>query len=67
MKYKLDFYTEYNQFYVQDKLSWGGTASASFWTDEAYHDRLAMEEGIVGVGTECYGPIKGELEILQTA
>lgn len=67
MKYKLDFYTAYNQFYVQDKLSTGRTDSASFWTAEAYHDRLAMEEGIVGIGTECYGPIKGELEILQVA
>lgn len=41
------------------------TESNSFWTKDAHNDRLAMEQGIVGVGTESYGEIKGELEILE--
>jgi hypothetical protein len=37
-----------------------------FWTDNAYDDRLAIENRILGVGTECYGPVKGELELLTS-
>ncbi|QXV67371.1 hypothetical protein INP83_09870 [Mucilaginibacter sp. 21P] len=65
MVHPLDFYTQYSQFYVSDKDTLGDTSSDKFWTDDAFSDRLAMEEGIIGVGTECYGPIKGELEILE--
>jgi hypothetical protein len=64
MKYPFNFYTSYHQFYIVDKGSEGNTASSTFWTDNAYNDRLAIENGILGVGTECYGPVKGELELL---
>ncbi|QEM09466.1 hypothetical protein [Mucilaginibacter rubeus] len=67
MKYPLDFYTSYNQFYVYDESSPGQTDSASFCTNEAYEDRLAIEDGVLGIRTECYGPVKAELEILETA
>ena len=66
MTYKLNFYTQYNQFYIADKSSPKNTGSRDFWTDEAYETRLAMGEGVLGVGTECYGPVKGELDILDT-
>ena len=66
MKFPLDFYTSYSQFYIYDKDSEGGTGSVIFWTDDAFNDRLAIEEGVLGVETECYGPVKGELEILST-
>ncbi len=65
MKYKLDFYTAYKQFYLSDKTSSQDTDSSCFWTTEANNDRLAIEEGILRVGTECYGPVKGELNILN--
>jgi hypothetical protein len=65
MNYPLNFYTSYSQFYICDKNKTGNTGSDSFWTDDAFNDRLAIESGILGVGTECYGPIKGELEILS--
>ncbi len=61
MNYKLDFKTQYNQFFICDKSSPSNTDSDSFWTDEAHSERLAMEEGIIGIGTQCYGHIKGEL------
>lgn len=38
-----------------------------FWTDEAYRIRLANEIGILGVRTECYGPVKGEIDFLLKA
>ena len=65
MKYLLNFNTSYNQFYIYDKGSKGNTNSNSFWTNEAFNDRLAVEEGILGIGTECYGNVKAELQILK--
>lgn len=65
MKYPLDFYTTHNQFYIYDKDSPGDTASDNFWTAEAFDDRLAIENGILGVGLECYGQVKAEVEILN--
>jgi len=67
IQYKLDFYTEYNQFYISDKTSQRNTGSINFWTPEALTDRLAIEIGVMGVSTECYGHIKGELDVLDTA
>lgn len=63
--FKLDFYTQYSQFYICDKDSPMDTGSDEFWTDEAFNDRLARELGVIGVGTECYGPVKGELVLLD--
>ncbi len=63
MHYNLNFQTYYNQFYISDKNSPRKTNSVSFWTDEAFQDRLAIEDGILGIGTECYGPINGEVNI----
>ncbi len=65
MKYPLSFDTSYHQFYIYDRGSQGNTNSSSFWTDETFNDRLAVEEGILGVGTECYGNVKAELQILE--
>lgn len=66
MKYKLDFRTSYNQFYIYDKGSPANTDSPSFWTAEAYDERLAIDDGILGVGTASYGHIRGELDILNS-
>jgi hypothetical protein len=63
--FPLAFYTSYSQFYIRDKNSVGDTGSENFWTDDAFKDRLAIEDGILGVGTECYGPVKGELNLLS--
>ena len=63
----LDFYTHYHQFYLVDKDSSFKTDSENFWTKQALEDKLAIEEGIIGIGTECYGHVKGELHILATA
>lgn len=65
MKQKFNFYTEYHQFYLEDKESKSDTNSSDFWSDEAFNTKLAMVHGIVGVGTHCYGNIKGEIEVLD--
>jgi hypothetical protein len=63
--HKLDFYTQYGQFYICDSHSPLRTDAHEFWTDEAHEGRLAVEDGFLGIRTECYGPVKGELEILR--
>ena len=65
--FKLDFYTTHHQFYIVDKSSPFKTDSSDFWTSEASDDKLAIEEGILGIGTECYGPVKGDLQVLDAA
>jgi hypothetical protein len=64
MIYKLNFYTQYHQFYISDKESSKNTEENNFWTDNASNSRLAIGNDILGVGLECYGPFKGELAVL---
>jgi len=65
MKHNFNFYTEYHQFYLVDKLNQSSTGSDNFWTDESHNAKLAIENGILGIGTHCYGNIKGEIEVLD--
>lgn len=65
MRKKFQFYTEYNQFYIQDKGIIQDIDSPNFWNKEAYEQRMALMNGIIGVGTQSYGNIKGEIEILE--
>jgi hypothetical protein len=62
---KIDFQTQYMQFYICDRNS-SMALDDEFWNEEAYRMRLANAPGILGVGTECYGPVKGEIEFLLT-
>ena len=63
--FKLNFTTSHHQFYISDNAVDLNTGTRNFWTKEASQDRLAIENGILGVGTECYGPVKAELYILN--
>ncbi|MGQ2983163.1 hypothetical protein [Flavobacterium sp.] len=65
MKQTFEFYTQYNQFYIADKTSNYDTGSDSFWTDEAISQRLAIGNGIIGIGTYSYGYIKGEIKVIE--
>lgn len=65
--HKLNFLPSYHQFYIADKSSPFRTDSDDFWTDQASDDKLAVEEGILGIGTECYGAVKGDLQVLDVA
>lgn len=63
MKYPLNFDTQYSQFYIADKLTYRQT-DGDFWNEDAYNDRLGSNDGVLGVGIECYGLVNGELNIL---
>jgi len=65
MKLNFAFDTAYHQFYIRDSLAPIELGGAAFWTKEAYDERLAITEGILVIGTECYGPVKGEIELLD--
>lgn len=66
MKFNLKFTTDYRQFYINDKETTGKTDSPFFWNDKAFQDRLAIEEGILGIaiGNE-EGIVNCEFDILQ--
>ncbi|PUZ19588.1 hypothetical protein GA0116948_12518 [Chitinophaga costaii] len=64
--HKLDFSTSHHQFYICDKETSQNTGDDDFWTEEATLSRLAIGNGILGVGLECYGPLKGELVLIKS-
>lgn len=66
MNYSLAFYTQYHQFFIADKEFKQDTSDEEFWTETASQTRLAIGDGILGVGTECYGHFKGELIVLDS-
>lgn len=49
MIYNLNFFTQYGQFYVVDKGTDGETDDLEFWSDAALLERLACENGILGI------------------
>lgn len=67
MKFNLNFTTDYGQFYLNDKEPNGETNSDYFWTDKAFEDKLAVEDGILGIAIgNQEGIVNCEFEILQT-
>jgi hypothetical protein len=65
LTHHLEFYSSHHQFYIGDKSSDFATDSSNFRTQSAFDDRLAMEAGVLGIGTESYGSVKAELSILD--
>lgn len=59
--YPLDFYTQYRQFYLTDGTD--EDPNENLWTKETSEQRMVVDKGFLAVGTECYGPVKGQLEI----
>lgn len=66
-KQKFNFDTQYYQFYIEDgsDKNKGPSSSPFFWDEKALNERLALTNGVIGVKTESYGNIKGEIEILN--
>jgi len=52
MIHKLSFFSQYGQFYIADKDAHADTGSKDFWNNEAFHNRLAVDDGILGVSIE---------------
>lgn len=65
MKHKFNFYTEYNQFYLEDAVVKAEIEPSEFWNEDAFFSHLALDKGVVGIGTHCYGNVKGEIEVLD--
>jgi len=65
MKYKLDFYTQFNQFYLTSDGGAALTHNSLNWSDTAYNDRLDMLKNMLVIFSGSYGHIKGELYILD--
>ncbi|MBZ4043785.1 hypothetical protein [Flavobacterium hibisci] len=67
MKFNLKFITDYGQFYLNDKNATGNTGSENFWTNQAFADKLAIEEGVLGVSIgNDEGKVECEFEILNS-
>lgn len=56
-------YAGYHQFYLKDENAAGSTGASDFWTQEAYERMLAINPGIIGVGTGSYGNVPVAVEI----
>ena len=66
MFYKLDFLTEYNQFYLSSDNRSEMNLINSFILD-GYTDRLTNFNNTLIIRTETYGHVVGEINILQQA
>ena len=63
MIFEIDFETLYGQFYICDKNSPFDTGEATFWSDEALMEGLAIGTNILGVAS--YGHVKGEISLIK--
>lgn len=67
MKLNLKFVTDYKQFYLNDKNANGNTGSENFWSESAFADKLAIEDGVLGIGIENdEGKVECKFEILNS-
>ena len=64
--YKLDFFTQYGQFYLVNIAEVSEMDDLEFWSDKALKERLAVEKNTLGVAVENdFSIVKGELETLE--
>ena len=67
MKINLKLVTDNRQFYLNDKNANGNTGSENFWSESAFADKLAIEDGVLGIGIENdEGKVECEFEILNS-
>ena len=67
MKYNLDFFTQYSQFYIVNDSMSSETGDFDFWSEQALKDRLAIDENTLGITVENdFSMVKGELEVLES-
>lgn len=63
---KVTVYTGYHQFHLKDEHATGSTGATDFWTKEAFNTMLAVNPGIVGVGTGSCGDVPIEIEVYES-
>lgn len=59
---KLKFDTYHFQFYICDEGSPMETDDLEFWSDEAMEDKMALNEGVIGVGIDSDVAVICEIE-----
>ena len=65
---EIRLFASHSQFYVQDGLLRPGAINdLTFWTKEASARRLAIGDGILGIGTSSYAFVKVRAQHHQTA
>ena len=64
--YKLDFFTQYCQFYLVNIAEVSEMDDQEFWSDKALEERLAVEKNTLGVTVENdFSIVRGDLEVLE--
>ena len=67
MIHNLSIFTQYGQFYIADKDASVDTGSQEFWNSQAFDDRLAIGDGILGVSLENDDALANiEVELLHS-
>ncbi len=69
MNHQLSIFTQYRQFYIVDKDAGleHNTPNPDFWNNSAFSDRLAIDNGILGVAVENDEAIANiEIELLES-
>jgi hypothetical protein len=62
-RYQLQFFTEYYQFYIRDKHTKASTDSDGFWTAKASEDKMAVEDGLLGISVAKYAEIRVQVNL----
>ncbi|MBX0292062.1 hypothetical protein K3G63_16555 [Hymenobacter sp. HSC-4F20] len=65
MKHTVQFTTSYSQFYIYDRDSPGATDLSEFWSGSAFDDKLAIEDGILGVSIGTYSYVNVTITLLE--
>jgi hypothetical protein len=66
MKVHVQPYAGYHQFYVTSDSSRCESEHRSFWSKDAVRDRLAVATSTIAVGTDTYGHVPVDIEILDS-
>src|SRR6516162_5963944 len=59
-------YAGYNQFYLTSDSKNTGSDDPEFWSKEAYRERLAVAPLTLAVGTDTYGKVPVDIEVLDS-
>ena len=61
-KEEIKLYASHHQFHFQDSEPLGSTDDEDFWTEQSTKNRLAVTDGILGIGTGSYGFVTVRVE-----
>ena len=59
-------YAGYNQFYLISDPKHVGSDDPDFWSKEAYRERLAVAPFTLTIGTDTYGKVPVDIDVLES-